>query len=496
MEQSLMSSLPKWKGQYSANLVIAVTVILGAAFLPVPWVSHWDRGSRVAATSFSLIVCGSGLLLLSIRQRHEENKVRRYVDLLCRLDYHELTSSNLANSLPQLSESNPWRSVFNRIRESLSEYSRRLQDAEQMRASAEVRVRRLVQERQQIADILEGLSTPVLAVDHYGELTLSNASANELLGIQRNGEARCKLEESLNCEPLVRIIQETQRRKNATQRLGELEIVDESGVHRSFRVVCRSVNAESGGAEHGTVAVLTDISDQKAIQKRNAEFVSAVSHEMKTPLAGIKAYVELLADGEAEDEETREEFLGVINSQADRLQRLIDNLLNLARIEAGVVDVNKQILSLNELLQEAKNVVQPAAERKHIDLRSELSPMYLSVHADRDMLLQSAINLLSNAIKYTPDHGGVTLRSRMIDNQIQFEVADTGVGLNPEDCKKVFEKFYRVKKDRNMASGTGLGLPLAKHIVEDVHGGTITVESELGRGSTFRVSLPCPAKDK
>ena len=120
--------------------------------------------------------------------------------------------------------------------------------------------------------------------------------------------------------------------------------------------------------------------------------------------------------------------------------------------------------------------------------------MYLSVLADRDMLMQVAINLLSNAIKYTPEQGCVTLRSRMADDEVEFEVADTGVGLSSEDQVKVFEKFYRVKKDRGMAQGTGLGLPLAKHIVEDVHGGRITVESAAGSGSVFRVSLPAAAQ--
>ena len=104
--------------------------------------------------------------------------------------------------------------------------------------------------------------------------------------------------------------------------------------------------------------------------------------------------------------------------------------------------------------------------------------------------MQAAINLLSNAIKYTPAGGKVTLRSRLADDQVRFEVQDTGVGLSEEDCQRVFEKFYRVKKDKDMASGTGLGLPLAKHIVEDVHGGRLTVESVLGQGSTFIVTLP------
>ena len=135
-------------------------------------------------------------------------------------------------------------------------------------------------------------------------------------------------------------------------------------------------------------------------------------------------------------------------------------------------------------------MVHPAAELKKISLVRELSPMYLGIFADRDMMLQCAINLLSNAVKYTPSGGRVTLRSRLVDTEVWFEVEDTGVGLNPEDCQKVFEKFYRVQTSKEMAPGTGLGLPLAKHIVEDVHGGRMTVESELGKGSTFRVVLP------
>ena len=272
-------------------------------------------------------------------------------------------------------------------------------------------------------------------------------------------------------------------------------MIDDAGNSRWFGIVARSVTAgDREAASQGSLAVLRDISEFKLGQQRYAEFVSTVSHEMKSPLAGIKAYVELLVDCDPADSATREEFLGVIDSQANRLQRLIDNLLNIARIEAGVVEVAKQSISLNELLAEALDLVRPAAEAKQIRLAAEFSPMYLGVLADRDMLMQAAINLLSNAIKYTPDGGAVVLRSRMIDDEVEFAVDDTGVGLSEEDQAKVFEKFYRVKKDRGMAQGTGLGLSLAKHIVEDVHGGRIAVESTPGIGSVFTVSLPAAAQ--
>jgi two-component system phosphate regulon sensor histidine kinase PhoR len=281
-----------------------------------------------------------------------------------------------------------------------------------------------------------------------------------------------------------------------TARTCELEFAEPSGMQRNFRGMARNYAAsptktsDSDGAPRGVVAVFQDITPQRETGRQHAEFVSAVSHEVKTPLASIKAYVELLADGDVTDQATREEFLGVINSQAERLQRLIDNLLNLARIESGVVKVNKECSSLNELLKDVLDVVRPAAEQKRIDLRADLSPMYLAALVDRDQMSQAAINLLSNAIKYTPEGGTVTLRSRIVDDRVQFDVEDSGVGISPEDSERVFQKFYRVNSHTGMAPGTGLGLPLARSIVEEVHGGTLALRSEVGRGSTFTVTLP------
>jgi two-component system phosphate regulon sensor histidine kinase PhoR len=427
------------------------------------------------------------------RRWKQESLARHRFDELSRCDAAVL-GDEVASASLVLPAGHAWQGIFDRIRTNLVDQARRLLDAEQARARAEVRSQRMVAERKQMADILAGLHDPVLAIDQYDELVLANASAEQLLHFSAKSAEKRALDHLVHCEQLVELLRETRRRKSPAPRISELTLIDDDGAEHAFRVTCRSLITDGHdhgrNAPHGAVAVLNDIGQIKAIQKRNAEFVSAVSHEMKAPLSGIKAYVELLADGEAEDDATREEFLGVISSQADRLQRLVENLLNLARIEAGVVEVQKQARSLNELLEESLDVVQPSAEAKNITLNADLSPMYLQVFADRDMLLQAAINLLSNAIKYTPTGGVVTLRTRMEENQVWFEVEDTGVGLSSEDSRKVFEKFYRVKKDSQMAQGTGLGLPLAKHIVEDVHGGSLVVESELGRGSTFRAILP------
>jgi len=431
------------------------------------------------------------------RAERYRGEVERHWDALCRLEPRNLNSDNTASELPPLSTRNPWRGTAERLRDTLLERTRQVQEMEHAQAALEIRCRRATTEYEKIKAMLEGLAEPILVIDDYGEIVLANRSAENLFHFRTDALESRLLAQVVECRKLVQLVTGTARRATATNRAEEVELSDDEGNTRWYRVTATKLSPPqrddgvAGPGARGTIAVLRDIGEQKTLQKRNAEFVSAVSHEMKTPLAGIKAYVELLADGDAEDEETREEFLGVISSQADRLQRLVENMLNLARIEAGVVKVAKEPQSLNELLEQALHVVQPAAEAKQIELASDLSPMYLGVLVDRDMLLQAAINLLSNAVKYTRESGRVTLRSRLDDNEARFEVEDTGVGLSEEDCRRVFDKFYRVGAQKNMASGTGLGLPLAKHIVEDVHGGHLRVRSILGQGSTFSVTLPC-----
>ena len=449
---------------------------------------------RLAIVAALLTASGAAFAASLRRERRLASALRRQFDVLA--DAAAESSTQPLCESPSLSTpaDPPWRHTFERLRDAVQALLDRSLDVEHARARAEIRARRLEEEVARVSDILMHFTDPVLAVDAYDEVVLANDSAQRLFDIGDPATEKRILSQLRHCESLIDLVADTRRHKSAAQRLGEMQWSDAQGRSRTYQVTCRPLAVgdrhEAPGHRRGAVAVLQDITAQKVIQKRNAEFVAAVSHEMKTPLTSIRAYVELLADGDADDEATREEFLGVIDGQTTRLQRLVDNLLNLARIEAGVVSVHKQGQPLNTLLEEAAEVVRPAAEGKRIAFQTELSPMYLGVLADRDMLLQAAINLLSNAVKYTPEGGTVTLRSRMTDGDAVFEVTDTGVGLSPEDCDKVFEKFYRVKKDQSMAPGTGLGLPLAKHIVEDVHGGRLAVESELGRGSTFRVVLP------
>jgi len=485
--------------QLKLNILLATAAVAPSAALIMAWLSgNWLATSwlmRASIVTIALVVAGVSATLIMARLARSQIVAQKYLQRLCNMGDADVVL-DLDRCAAELGAGSPWEGLFRQLHNRLVTLKERMQAAEMRRAAVEVRARRSSTEQLRTTAILANLADPVLAVDEYKELVLANPSAEALFNFRLEGTEKRALADLVRCEELVKLLDETQGRKAARERSREVELTDAEGRHHWYNVTARSMEstADVGGdttaVPRGTVAVLRDISSQKEIQKRNAEFVSAVSHEMKTPLSGIKAYVELLADGDAEDEKSRDEFLGVINSQADRLQRLIDNMLNLARIEAGVVKVSKQSQSLNEVLEEAHNVIQHAAANKEIELVRDLSPLYLGVLADRDMLLQCAINLLSNAVKYTPSGRQVTLRSRSLGNEVIFEVEDQGVGLSPEDQQRVFEKFYRVKKDQNMAAGTGLGLPLAKHIVEDIHGGQLTVESQVDVGSKFCVRLP------
>lgn len=478
------------------SLALPLVACVAWSALALAWLAESAFVGEITSSFRAALLGGSATIAVAVaavvwrNQQAARKSIQRQLELLCQIDPRTL-ADNASGAVPTLDASDAWREVFEQVHWTLASFAGKAHEAELARATAEMRAQRNGQRVEYLEHILSEMPQPVVAVNEFDDLLLSNANAAQLLGIDDDNAAEHRaLDEVVHCDELIELLRDTRRRKSFGARSCELELRGADGKTHWYSATARGFAiGASESSPHGAVAVLREIDSVKELQRRNAEFISSVSHEIKTPLAGIKAYVELLADNEADDDAAREEYLEVINSQADRLQRLVDNLLNLARIEAGVVDVNKQPLSLNDVLEEARSVVAHAAESRGISLVSDLSELYLGVVADRDMILQTAINLLSNAVKYTPEGGTVTLRSRLHGHQVRVEVSDTGVGLSPDDCRRVFEKFYRVKKDQKMASGTGLGLALAKHIVEDVHGGSLTVESTLGKGSTFTITL-------
>jgi PAS domain S-box-containing protein len=245
----------------------------------------------------------------------------------------------------------------------------------------------------------------------------------------------------------------------------------------------------------GVVAVLHDITREKEIQRVKNDFVSHVSHELKTPLASIMAYSEMLDDNEADDEQTRKQMYEVIQNQAKRLNRLIEDILNISRIESGLIKIEKKPVSLTIVIEEQLQMIKSAAMEKDIEIITHKPIIYDVVYADKDMISQVIVNLLSNAVKYTPRGGSVKIDTAVDETArvAQVTVTDTGVGIPKDEIEHIFDKFYRVSANNKQAKGTGLGLNLVKQIIEKVHNGRLFVLSEPGVGSTFGFELPLAA---
>jgi two-component system, OmpR family, phosphate regulon sensor histidine kinase PhoR len=348
-------------------------------------------------------------------------------------------------------------------------------------------------ERQHAEAIIYSISDAVLVTDPFDEVVLANESAARTFDFDLSDATRAPVDQVLRDPKMIDLIRDMRQSEGlAGRRVVEHRVRTQQG-DRTYKVTLSCVNEShsSAGGAAGVVVVLHDMTREKEVSQIKNDFVSHVSHELRTPLASIKAYVEMLIDGEATDEKTQHEFYEVIQNEANRLNRLIDNILNISRIESGLVQINKQPLSLTTVIADALEVIAPQARTKEIRIDEQLTPVFYQVQADRDMLYQAVMNLLSNAVKYTP-HGGTITVQALVDEEagrVVARITDTGVGIPPKDLPFVFDKFFRAEANNRMAKGTGLGLSLVKHIVESVHHGRIFVESEVGRGSCFGFEL-------
>ena len=350
----------------------------------------------------------------------------------------------------------------------------------------------LSQKREKNAEaIIYSIRDAVIVVDEYGRLFMANEAAGRLFKFDFKDSQHRPLAELIGAEQkeFADFLSHSRKSKSlATKR--EIEF-PEDGDRKTYDCIVSCVYDQNQEV-CGIVAVLHDVTREKQIQQMKNDFVSHVSHELKTPLASITAYSEMLVDGEADDEKTRKEFYSVIQDQARRLSRLIEDILNTSRIESGLIKVNKETVSLTMLIEGQLKMIKGCAEEKNIKIIGQKPIVFDQVYVDRDMMSQVIINLLSNAVKYTPS-GGIVRISTEVDEVTSLArviVTDTGVGIPEEEIEHVFDKFYRVGANKKQAKGTGLGLNLVKQMVETVHGGRVFVKSKVGEGSTFGFELP------
>ncbi|MDD5459314.1 MAG: ATP-binding protein, partial [Phycisphaerae bacterium] len=364
----------------------------------------------------------------------------------------------------------------------------------------ELRLANQLSQRQKksIEAIIHSISDAVVVTDEYDNIVLANQKAAELFDFEYETSAGKSIDEifSRNLD-LIELFRGS-RKSRIHHKKKQLEISAgrlNAGL-KTYDCIISGVY-DKGDIPTGIVAVFHDVTREKQISQMKNEFISHVSHELKTPLASITAYSEMLVDGEADDEQTRVEFYSVIQSQAKRLNALIEDILNVSRIESGLVKVDKQPVSITLLIKEQMQMIKNYAKEKNIEVIGQIPIVFDQVYADKNMISQVIINLLSNAVKYTQNGGKVSIQSGVdeSDGVVRVSISDTGVGIDQEELPRVFDKFYRVKKNEKYAKGTGLGLNLVKQIVEKVHGGKVFVTSEVGVGSTFWFELPLASAD-
>ncbi|MDI3481080.1 MAG: two-component system, OmpR family, sensor histidine kinase VicK [Tepidanaerobacteraceae bacterium] len=335
-------------------------------------------------------------------------------------------------------------------------------------------------EKEKMEAILINMADGVIALNSNGEVIHINPAACRMLSINRDPSGE-------DFKPVLRDLFKI----NLEEFLGKDVIFREISV-KNKDMVMKSIIAPLKRESRiiGVILVLQDITKQTKLENMRKEFVANVSHELRTPLTTIKSYAETLLDGAMDEPDTARQFIGVINNEAERMTRLVNDLLELSRLDNKEVRWNKKVISPSGVLKDVISKMIVSINKKRLALETCISDSSPDIFADRDKIEQVFQNILSNAIKYTPEGGKIFITQDSAGDMVRTIFGDTGIGIPKEDQPRLFERFYRVDKTRSRElGGTGLGLSIAKEIVE-AHDGTITIESEPGRGTQVTISLP------
>jgi two-component system, OmpR family, phosphate regulon sensor histidine kinase PhoR len=345
----------------------------------------------------------------------------------------------------------------------------------------------LREEKNRVAAILEGMRAGVIAIDSEGRITLMNPVLGRILQADLKESLSKKVIEVVRNAELKGILDRVLADKKEATAVVDMAL----GTRRSFEVVAVPLG-EAGLASGGVVAVLHDITRLKELENIRKDFVANVSHELRTPLTSIRGFAETLLDGALEDKNNNRRFVEIIKSHALRLSDLTMDLLTLATLESESFQLKPDRIDLPALVHEVLESFRPVALIKRHELEAVIEAGLPPVKADRDRIRQVMINLLDNAAKFTHEEGKISLEVRLNTERtgVELHVKDRGIGIPASDLPRIFERFYRVDKARSREQGgTGLGLAIVKHIVE-AHRGLVSVESTMGQGSDFCVTLP------
>ena len=371
-----------------------------------------------------------------------------------------------------------------------------------MRRQIQTHIGQITLEKSRLEAVLTSITEAILVTDQSGRILMGNQTFEKLFGVSDAIEGRMPIE-------LVRH-RDVQNAIDQTLKTGQaafLDLTRSDDRERHFDVQIAPILQDDHIA--GSVTIFYDITELRRLERIRKDFVANVSHELRTPLTTIKGCASTLADGALDDKEASQRFVKMINTHADRLHNLVEDILDLSRIESGALPLELGVYPVHEMVNAVVGQIRPLAKEKTLTIEINIKE---NVQCDRKLIEQALLNLLDNAVKYTPEGGKIWIQTRdfkhaendrenrrngqeKVENQtytdrIALEIKDTGIGVPLSDMDRIFERFYRVDKGRSRAmGGTGLGLSIVRHIM-DAHGERVYVESEQGKGSTFGLTLP------
>ena len=373
-----------------------------------------------------------------------------------------------------------------------------------MRQQVQAQIGQITLEKSRLEAVLPSITEAILVTDQSGRILMGNRTFEKLFGVPDAIEGRMPIE-------LVRHrdVQDAIEQTLSTGQVAFLDLTRSDGRERHFDVQIAPILQDDHIA--GSVTIFYDITELRRLERIRKDFVANVSHELRTPLTTIKGCAATLADGALDNREASQRFVKMINTHADRLHNLVEDILDLSRIESGALPLETGVYPVQEIVNSVVGQIRPLAKEKNLAIEIDIKEN-VQVQCDRKLIEQALFNLLDNAVKYTPEEGKIWIQTRdfkHVENvdedrrnrhgenatqtrkrRIALEVKDTGIGVPLSDMDRIFERFYRVDKGRSRAmGGTGLGLSIVRHIM-DAHGERVYVESEQGKGSTFGLTLP------
>ena len=417
------------------------------------------------ASGISLVFTTGLAVLISSQIINPLQKMRDQTKQIAEGNYSTTLDINSEDEIGQLAESINYLSV-------------RVGDAQDLTEA----------ERQRLDSVLRHMTDGVIATDRRGKITIINDRSLSILN---------KTQEEVIGESIIEAL-------DLSERFSFRELFDQHDsillnyANDEGETIIRaeySVIQRESGFISGLVWVLTDITEHEKIERDRKQFVSNISHELRTPLTSVRSYSEALVDGAIKDEKVAVEFLNVIQTETDRMIRMISDLLHLSRMDAKQQVINRELIIfkdlVNHILDRFDMMLQSEDyEGKNYIIKRELMEEEVWVEIDQDKLIQVIDNIMNNAIKYSPDGGTIYVRLMSTHNQLVLSIQDQGLGIPQESIPHLFDRFYRVDKARSRAQGgSGLGLSIAKEEIE-LHNGTIWVNSIENKGTTFFISLP------